>query len=147
MIAQHVLLAGWHPTGALGTQYGTRAAAHAAEIGVPAGVNVFLDLEGIPTKTDPQLVIDYSNNWYDAVLAQGYVPGLYVGADSILTADQLANLKFKNFWKSPSTVPTVTGRGYQMIQSLAAPNYGLKHVDNDVTQNDIQGGTAQWLRE
>ncbi len=147
MVVQHVEFEGWHPTADLGTQYGTTAAAHAADIGLPSGVNVFLDLEGIASGTPAQSIIDYANNWSSAVSARGFVPGVYVGAGEMLDGDQLARLNFQNYWKSASTVPAVTGRGYQIIQSLTSQTYGFsRSPDDDVTQNDSQGGMAQWIR-
>lgn len=54
MAIQHVEATGWHPSAALGTQYGQTAAAHAAEIGFPAKVNMWLDLEGVARGTQPK---------------------------------------------------------------------------------------------
>src|SRR5688572_22895029 len=45
MPVQHVKNEGWMPAGDLGTQYGGNAAAFAQEIGFPAGVNLWMDLE------------------------------------------------------------------------------------------------------
>ena len=47
MAVQHCPLPGWSPTLALGTAYGTAAAVNAAAIGLPGGVSVWLDLEGV----------------------------------------------------------------------------------------------------
>ncbi|MGB6165085.1 MAG: DUF1906 domain-containing protein [Pseudonocardiaceae bacterium] len=145
MAIQHVEPAGWHPSAALGTQYGQTAAAHAAEIGFPANVNVWLDLEGVAEGTPAQNVIDYCNNWFDAVSANDFVPGVYIGANSGLNADQLSNLKFAHFWKSSSTVPPVPGRGYQLIQTGMINAAGIS-IDPDTTQNDEKGDAVQWLR-
>jgi hypothetical protein len=145
MPVQHYEFEGWHPSAALGTQYGKTAAAHAAEIGFPAKVNVWLDLEGVAVGTPVQNVIDYCNNWADAVSAKGFVPGVYVGANSGLNATQLSHLKFSHFWKSVSVVPPVPGRGYQLIQTATVEVLGIK-IDPDTTQNDEKGGAVQWLR-
>lgn len=145
MTVQHVEKPGWKPTAALGTQYGKTAADHAAAIGFPTKVNVWLDLEGIAPGTPVQHVIDYSNNWFDAVSGKGFVPGLYVGANTLLSGDQLGKLKFAHFWKSESHVPTPTGRGYQLIQTPEKPEHGLKHL-LDTTQDDEKKGAVQWLR-
>lgn len=146
MAIQHVEETGWHPSAALGTQYGQTAAAHAADIGFPGGVNVWLDLESVARGTPAQDTIDYCNNWFDAVSARGFVPGVYVGANPGLNADQLSNLKFSHFWKSESTVPPVPGRGYQLIQTGAINVLGIS-IDPDTTQNDEQGGSVRWLRD
>ena len=116
MAVQHVEESGWHPSAALGTQYGETAAAHVGEIGFPAKVNVWLDLEGVAEGTPARDTIDYCNNWFDAVNARGFASGVYVGANPGLDAEQLSDLKFAHYWKSNSTVPPVPGRGYQLIQ-------------------------------
>jgi hypothetical protein len=92
----------------------------------------------------------YCNNWFDEVAAKSYVPGIYVGADAILTGTQLSNLKFRHYWKSGSTVPSIPGRGYQLIQTIPNPPLGLLrhgiHIDFDATQTDSLGGQVIWLR-
>ena len=95
MTVQHVRAEGWVPTQELGASDSTAAANHVSQIGFPAGVNVWCDLEGVATGTPAQQVIDFCNAWYDAVAAAGYVPGIYVGANCILTGQQLrSDLKF-----------------------------------------------------
>jgi hypothetical protein len=141
MPVQHVEQAGWTPSGSIGTTYGTNAASNAQSVGFPGSVNVWLDLEGVASGTSSQAVIDYCNNWYDAVANAGFTPGLYVGANSGLTGDQLASLKFKHFWKSLSDVPSIPGRGYEMVQSAGDGK------DDDVTHNDEQGDSAIWVKE
>jgi len=48
MVVQHVAATGWVPTEALGQAYGAKAAEFSRAAGLPAGVNVWLDLEDIP---------------------------------------------------------------------------------------------------
>lgn len=145
---QHVLSAGWTPTKQLGTEYGTNAASNAKSIGLPGGMNLWLDLEGVNSVTPDQQVIDYCNAWYDAVLAGGFVPGIYVGAGCGLSGSQLYNnLKFQHYWKSMSNVPDIPNRGYQMIQGFVKdPVYGVG-IDSDKTQTDAKGGTVLWLKK
>ena len=144
---QHVMSAGWSPTAELGTQYGTNAASNAASIGLPQGMNLWCDLEGIKSGTSAQTVIDYSNAWYEAVVAAGYVPGIYVGADCILTGSQLySDLKFQHYWKSLSTVPDIPNRGYQMIQGYVKDPVNGVYIDSDSTQDDLKGGAVLWLK-
>lgn len=147
MAVQHVRLANWVPNASLGNEDGTNGARNAKSIGLPAGMNIWCDLEGVAAGTPAQSVIDYCQAWYTAVLAGGYVPGLYVGAGAVLTGDQLYyNLSFQHYWKSMSNVPMVTKRGYQLIQSAqtTGPNNFL--IDPDTTQNDNLGGTVLWLK-
>jgi hypothetical protein len=142
---QHVRPEGWAPTPDLGASDGVHAAYHAFTLGFPAGVNVWCDLEGVISGTAPQPVIDYCNSWYSAVAAAGYLPGLYVGANAILSGQELyQSLRFSHYWKSLSTVPDVAVRSYQMIQSNEHTLNGID-IDENRTQNDLRGGTVVWL--
>ena len=67
MAAQHVDSWGWAPNADLGTQYGGLAAANAKAVGFPAGVSIWLDLEGVASGTAASDVVAYCNAWYDAV--------------------------------------------------------------------------------
>ena len=78
MAVQHVAPSGWVPSASLGAEYGAYAAANARSVGLPYGVSVWLDLEGVAEGTPTIDVIAYCNAWYDPVAAAGYVPGLYV---------------------------------------------------------------------
>ncbi len=146
MPVQHVAEPGWTPTSALGTTNGQNAAGNVRSVGFPSGVNVWLDLEGIAEGTATPAIIDYCNNWAAAVRAAPYSfsPGLYVGYDTFLSADQLAQLDFQHYWESESSVPSPTGRGYQMVQTGSESGYGITY-DPDATQYDELSGTVQWL--
>jgi hypothetical protein len=100
MPVQHVPPVGWLPTEALGAADGADAAFNAQRVGFPAGVNVWLDLEGIHNGAAPADVIAFCNAWFDAVNGAGYVGGVYVGANAILSGDQLFfRLKTKHYWR------------------------------------------------
>jgi hypothetical protein len=148
MAVQHVMKAGWAPTTDLGTQFGTAAASNAQDVGFPAGVTVWLDLEGINSGVESDDVIAYCNAWFDAVAAAGYEPGIYVGANCILSGDELFwRLRTKHYWRSGSTVPEIPHRGYQLVQRItAAPDVvnGID-IDRDLSMPDGLGGTALWL--
>lgn len=144
MAVQHVAASPWVPTQQLGTQYGNNAVSCAQEVGLPAGMNIWLDLEGINARVPAQDVIDYCNAWYAPVAAAGYAPGIYVGADCILTSDELYwDLDFTHYWRSGSNVPDVAVRGYQLFQRI--PPGGTSDIDQDATRTDNLGGTALWL--
>ena len=145
MPVQHVRKLGWSPTQSLGQQDGQDAVANAQDVGFPAGVNVWCDLEGASDTAQPQDVIDYSQAWYDAVNVAGYVPGLYVGAGAILTGQQLYDLPFEHYWRSQSRVPDIPNRGYQVVQLMPPIQINGISVDIDIVQNDKKGGQAQWL--
>lgn len=130
-----------------GTTDGRYAARRCAEIGLPPGVNVWLDLESV----DGDL-FNYANNWFTEVSSAGYTPGVYVGAGilchgSPVTGQQLyQDLKARHYWRSLSAVPNVDHRGYQMIQLFTQTKELLGfYIDIDVTQNDYRSDTVQWL--
>jgi hypothetical protein len=145
MAVQHPRKDGWIPTQALGTSDGANAAGNAASIGFPPGVNIWCDLEGLTTNPPAQDVIDYCTAWFNAAAATGYVPGLYVGANCVLSGQQLYDLPFQHYWKSGSNVPTLPARGYQMFQSSSEFTLNGIQIDKNTTQTDGQGGQAQWL--
>ena len=148
MAVQHVATAGWTPSAALGTQYGDNAAANAKSIGLPSGVNLWLDLEGVAAGTPSTTVAAYCNAWYDAVAQAGYLPGLYVGSDAILTGTELySQLQFQRYWRSGSTVPEVATRGYCMVQTIGSSDVidGVSY-DLDVIEADHMGDTPFWLQ-
>lgn len=145
MPVQHVRYAGWLPDASLGTQTGKTAADNAIQVGFPSKINIWLDLEGINPAATATNVISYCNTWYEAVAQAGYLPGLYVGANSILDSQQLySDLKFQHYWHSLSIVPNVAVRGYQMIQSDGGTVHGVG-IDKNVTQADADRGQIQWL--
>jgi hypothetical protein len=91
----------WSPTAAKGSTNGAVAASEAEKLGVPWGVTVWCDLEGVARGTPSQRVIDYCNRWHIAVTSAGYVAGLYVGYHAGLTPMQLYRaLRFSHYWSA-----------------------------------------------
>jgi hypothetical protein len=148
MAVQHVMRAGWIAYGERGMRYGEAAVAHARAVGLPRGVTLWLDLEGIRRGVPREDVIDYCNRWFDTVAAAGYAPGLYVGANCRLAGDALYwRLRTRHYWRSGSRVPDLPHRGYQMVQRIArAPDLvaGID-IDRNVTCTDAFGDTVTWL--
>ena len=141
MAVQHVAKAPWVPSAELGTQYGNNAVANARQVGLPSGVNVWLDLEGVASATIADVVVDYCNAWFAIVGGAGYATGIYVGANAILSGDDLYwRLRTKHYWKSGSTVPDIPIRGYQMIQRIVNND-----IDRNVTRTDAFGDAVQWI--
>jgi hypothetical protein len=152
MVVQHVLNPGWNPTQSLGQEYGANAAKFTKAIGVPPGVNLWCDLECVASGTAASDVIAYCNAWADQVSAAGYVPGLYVGYQPGLTAQQLyQNLKFKHYWGAYNIdgdeIPAT--RGLQLQQKVGTSGtiggVSTEAYDDDVTMSDKLGGSAVWL--
>jgi hypothetical protein len=144
---QHCLDAGWKPNRALGARYGGTAATEAKRLGLPLGVTLWCDLEGVREGTPAAEVIAYGNAWYDAVLAGGYEPGLYVGDHCGLSAHDLYyRLKFQAYWSSynlnDDELPIV--RGVQMRQwRVRVPQRvdGIEFAwDGDTVGVDALGG-------
>jgi hypothetical protein len=147
-IVQHVESdESWSPTAAKGTANGKIAAKEATATGIPAGVCVWCDLEGVAARTPAQSVMDYCNGWHSAVAAAGFVPGLYVGYHCGLTATQLyRSLRYTHYWSAynlnADEAPAV--RGVQLRQGEVR---GLDRVegydvefDTDVVSGDKLGG-------
>ncbi|HEV7991057.1 MAG TPA: glycoside hydrolase domain-containing protein [Gemmatimonadaceae bacterium] len=114
----------WKPTASKGTSQGTTAGAEADKVGVPAGVTLWCDLEGVAVGTPATDVIEYCNNWHQAVAAAGFVPGLYVGWHAGLSTTQLyRSVRFTHYWGAynlnADQAPAV--RGVQMKQSERRP--------------------------
>jgi len=146
MPVQHVLSQDWRPSTTLGENHGKAAVENARTVGFPSKVNVWLDLEGIDPQATVQDVVNYCNNWFDQVNEAGYLPGLYVGANSILNSSELyKDLKFQYYWHSLSIVPDVAVRGYQMTQQRVRQQVHSISIDKNTTHNDNLNGSVQWL--
>ena len=145
MPVQHVKSSGWTPSESLGQEYGTNAANNALSVGFPAGVNLWCDLEGVSSSASAQDVTGYCTAWFTAASGPGFVPGLYVGANAILSGQQLYDLPFQHYWQSCSDVPSIPVRGYQMVQTLVQQPVNGIGIDKDTTQTDSEGGQVQWL--
>ena len=110
----------WIPSGPKGRANGAVAASEAEKLGVPWGVTIWCDLEGVKRGTRAQKAIDYCNQWHSAVTSAGYLPGLYVGYHAGLNPTQLYRaLRFTHYWGAynlnTDQYPAV--RGLQMKQS------------------------------
>jgi Domain of unknown function (DUF1906) len=148
MAVQHPLDAGWVPTADLGQIFGQNAALHATEAGLPPGVNVWLDLEGVAPGTPAADVIAFCNAWFQQVESAGFASGIYVGANPGLSADELYwDIRTQHYWKGGSSaeagVPDdIPPRGYQLVQRIHDP--GPREYDSDVTRTDTFGGGVMW---
>jgi hypothetical protein len=146
MAVQHVEASGWRSIGELGQRRGQAAAENARAAGLPAGVSLWLDLEGVALNAASAEIIAYCNAWFGAVGEAGYAPGLYVGAGAGLTGAQIEGLSCRRFWQSGSVVPALPNRGYCMTQSISS-HYVLGGVAYDLcVVHDAPGGEPPvWL--
>jgi hypothetical protein len=142
----------WTPTAEKGQANGTTAALEAHDVGVPAGVTLWCDLEGVASATPAQQVTDYCNQWHSVVASAGYVPGLYVGWRAGLTPTQLyKSLRYTHYWASYNLnvdeVPIV--RGVQMKQSVRRASDAVPGVSfefqTDRVRTDGLGGRPTML--
>lgn len=137
---QHCPLPTWMPTAELGTEYGQYAVEYAKEVGIPEGVNIYLDLEGVSTSALSKDILTYCETWYDQVALGGFVPGIYVGWKNGLTPGQLFHdLSFEHYWKAYNYDDGVLVRGYQIVQTTQKTLNGITFDPNRI-QNDNLGG-------
>lgn len=134
---QHVGLPGWNPTAELGTQYGEYAAEYAKQIGLPPGMNLWLDLEEVSETSTVEDVSAYCHAWYSEVAGHGYHPGLYVGWAIKLNPQQLYDLPFKAYWKAYNADIPVANRGYQITQRTQKTLDGVTYDPNTVASDNL----------
>jgi hypothetical protein len=141
---QHCRLPNWSPSAGLGAQYGQYAGSYAASIGLPEGMNLWLDLETPAIGATGQDCIDYAQAWFNSVKIAGYVPGLYIGYGVPLTAQQLFELPFSHYWKAYNYDDGVATRGFQLIQK---PQQGFNGISIDPNEcvADHLGGLPIWV--
>jgi hypothetical protein len=153
MAVQHVESEdSWTPTPEKGSANGAVAATHAATIGIPSGVTLWCDLEGVAPGVPAQDVIDYCNRWHSAVAGEGFLPGLYVGFNAGLNAKQLyRDLRFTHYWSAynlnSDQAPAV--RGVQMRQAVRKPLDEVPGIkppfQTDTIRADALGGLPTLL--
>ena len=131
MVVQHALSSKLN--GTVGTFYGQKAASNAKAAQVPSGVTLFCDLEEA-SENKPRDIIDYCNNWLNAVANGGYRPGLYVGSNCGLSKNELSNLKFTAFWKCGNVPKPDQGFAMEQITSNKPSVYGGR-IDEDLIYN------------
>jgi hypothetical protein len=137
---QHVAVPPWEASVDLGQVLGAEAKDNAALIGCPAGVTLWLDLEGLAPSCPASAIIGFCNAWTAQVEAAGYSAGLYVGIGCGLTSSQLyRDLAVTRYWKSLSpSAPTVDVRGFQIVQSAGSILAEIGY-DRDVIVKDALG--------
>jgi hypothetical protein len=129
---------------------GQQAAEQCAALGLPAGVTVWLDLEGIGPGLTPEAVIAQVNAWAKAISDGGYMPGLYVGAGDKLTSQELYALSVVRYWKGQSRLLDRNGAlsepscGWCMTQLYPHVGRGGVDVDIDVIGSDYRNRVPLW---
>jgi Domain of unknown function (DUF1906) len=114
---------------------GPTTVARLRALGIPAGVTVWLDVESTTTRGD--ILVEEINEWAGILVAAGYQPGMYVGANTPLTAQDIYGLAVVRYWRSMSLVPEPQC-GYCLQQCPTTTLAGTE-VDVDYTRPDYAG--------
>lgn len=128
--------------------------ANLTALGLPKGIHVFLDMEGLEAfHTDPAKLISMVNSWADGVRAAGYKPALYVGVPQPLTSSELYALRVELYWRGQGRVTDRNnalaepwGCGWAVFQSYPSRNLGTpaSWVDVDMVNQDYKGRVLTW---
>jgi len=135
---QHCPEPGFMPTAALGSSYGDFAGLYASQIGVPKGMILWLDLEGVATGASSSDADAYCRAWFAEVEKAGYIGGLYVGFGTNLSDAQLYELPTKNYWRSYNCDQHIPTRGFQIVQHTVKSLNGIQY-DPDTIAADLLG--------
>lgn len=147
MVVQHVAPEDWGPNIILGASYGSIAAAECVKIGIPFGVTVWCDMEGVNRDSTELDSIIYANAWYNALHVTGYTPGVYLGwRPGVGNEAAYRRLRFEHYWRAYNGDVTPIVRGFQMHQLEAKhkdliPGFDVKEFCVDVINADMLGGT------
>lgn len=130
---------------------GPQAVRHAQQAGIPKGATVWLDLEGQSIATPIHTLVTKINMWSGSVRTAGYDPGLYVGANALLTSTELYALSMDRYWHSLSRVVDRNGQlaepscGWCMHQLFPSTTVAGVFVDFDFVQQDYRGRVPWWV--
>jgi hypothetical protein len=139
----------WTPSAGKGASNAANGVAYAQSIGLPPGMNLWCDLEGVASDCPASEVDAYCRAWHAGVSAAGYVPGLYVGWSPGLNPQQLWQLPFQHYWRSfnlnDDQVPANRGVQLRQRSARALPGLDPSTYDEDVVTGDAMGGVPLWL--
>lgn len=140
---------------------GADEASQLRALGIPIGATVWLDLEGLDAyHTPPPTLSAQINAWADAIIAGGWMPGLYVGAPQPLTSRELYALRVVRYWWGLGKPVDRTGAlvypdcGWCMIQQWHGDPQGKGGmywrdtgvlVDSNGIQMDHRGRLPAWV--
>lgn len=130
---------------------GRDAADACAKLGLPAGVTVWLDLEGQNVfHLDRTILSQTINAWADAVKSGGFMPGLYVGVPQPLTSAELYALRVTRYWRGQGSIRDHANQlaeptcGWCMLQTYPSHWRSGVWVDVDVAQHDYHNRAPAW---
>lgn len=134
---------GWLPSAIDGKKDANRDLADLLRLGIPKGVHMAFDLEGVGGGS-PSNVIAHVNAHAGGIQAGGYLASLYVGYGALLNSVQLYALRSTLYWHSCSRIVDMAGAeaapecGWAMMQ-ISPPNINLFGVivDYNVVMQDF----------
>ncbi len=140
---------------ALAGEYNDGAADELAQLkllGVPAGVTVWADMEGLVASQTPHAVIlDRLNAWSFDITKAGYLAGLYVGVPQPLTSSELYQMpNFKRYWRGQGSIRDRAAHlaepdcGWCMTQAYPSVAIGGCLVDFNQASEDYRGRLPTW---
>jgi len=133
----HSRLPGWIPSADDGALDAKRDIADLKRLGVPAGVHVFFDLEGVGGAS-PSNLIAHLNAWASAIKTGGYIAALYVGYQALLTSAQLYALPDVHlYWHGASRVEDIAG-------AEAGPACGWSVYQGSIVDVQMFGVEIDW---
>jgi hypothetical protein len=123
-----------------------------AALNIPKGATVWLDVEGI-TNLPFVEVMAKADAWGEAVVNAGYIAGIYVGANALMTSTELYGLvHITRYWKSQSRVTDRGGMlaepmcGWCMVQLYPSISWAGIWVDLNFIQEDYENRLPTWVR-
>ena len=134
--------AGDRITAQTGHLAGQDAAGYARWLGVTEGVHLWCDWEGARAMAAGAVNgRAYLEGWAAAVLAGGYLAGLYVSLPQPLSGPQLYGLRgYDSYWgAAQGSLPVPLPRGYAIQQELLTEVAGIP-CDPDTLRCDCSGG-------
>lgn len=141
----HCPLPGWEPSAELGETYGQFCADYCKSIGLPGGMNIWLDLEEVSSAATAEDTIAYCQAWYSKVAEGNYLPALYVGWGNGLTPDELyKSTSFRSYWNGYNYDDGVSVRGFQIEQQTQKVLNGVSY-DPDIVSTDLLGDLPIFL--
>jgi len=129
---------------------GPKTVAELVALGVPKGVVVVLDVEGLAATLGAAYVIGRINAWAEALSAAAFVPALYVGAGCLLSSDELEALAVFRYGKGMSRLVDRNGElaepssGWAFVQAYPSGQCGGVLVDFNIVGTDYKRRPLIW---
>jgi hypothetical protein len=121
------------------------------KLGIPSGVTVWLDVEGKEAwAADPAGLGAKIDAWAAAMVAAGYMPGLYVGAPQPFTSAELYVRGVTRYWHGQGRCVDRTGElaepkcGWCMTQMWPSTEVGGVPVDVNIVGEDYFSRLPAW---